>query len=245
MARLPRFVIPGYPQHVIVRGNNRSAIFSKEADYVFYLEKLKAAGEKHQCDLHAYVLMTNHVHLLLTPHSENGISKTLQMVGRYYVQRYNACYQRTGTLWEGRYKATLIDTEAYLLACMRYIEMNPVRAGMVAHASEYPGSSYGFNAAGKENAGVVGHAEYRKLGPNAEQRQAAYRQLFRSRLSARVTAEIRAATNKAWVLGDDRFKKRIQGQMERRVEPATRGGDRRSKAFLPNGAAGESDLGFE
>jgi putative transposase len=141
MARLPRFVIPGHPQHVIVRGNNRAEIFCAEADYLFYLEKLKAACEKHGCDLHAYILMTNHVHLLLTPHSENGIGKVMQMVGRYYVQYYNYCYQRTGTLWEGRYKATLIDTEAYLLACMRYIEMNSVRAGMVAHPSEYPWSS--------------------------------------------------------------------------------------------------------
>ena len=129
MARLPRFVIPDQPQHVIVRGNNRTEIFCAEADYKFYLEKLQLACDKHGCKLHAYVLMTNHLHLLITPQEEQGIGKAMQMLGRYYVQYYNYTYQRTGTLWEGRYKATLIDTETYLLTCMRYIELNPVRAG--------------------------------------------------------------------------------------------------------------------
>lgn len=117
MARLPRFVLPGQPQHVIQRGNNRQAIFQVEDDYRLYLEKLRAAAVKHGCTIHAYVLMTNHVHLLVTPEQENSISKTTQMLGRYYVQHYNHTYDRTGTLWEGRYKATLIDTEAYLLTC--------------------------------------------------------------------------------------------------------------------------------
>ena len=160
MARLPRFVIPGQPQHVIVRGNNREPIFYAEEDYRFYLEKLQQACEKHQCDLHAYVLMTNHVHLLITPHTEDGISKSLQMLGRYYVQYFNHTYQRTGTLWEGRYKATLIDSERYLLTCYRYIELNPVRAeGMVDHPSEYPWSSYRYNVVGESDPLVVPHPE--------------------------------------------------------------------------------------
>ena len=123
---------------MIVRGNNRSEIFCADADYQFYLEKLQQACDKHECNIHAYVLMTNHVHLLITPQTEEGLGKVMQMLGRYYVQYYNYTYQRTGTLWEGRYKATLIDSEAYLLTCMRYIELNPVRARMVAHLSEYP-----------------------------------------------------------------------------------------------------------
>jgi putative transposase len=156
MARLPRFVIPGQPQHVIQRGNDRQAIFRVEQDYSFYLEKLQEAAEKHQCDIHAYVLMTNHVHLLITPHTETGIGKTLQSIGRYYVQYFNHCYKRTGTLWEGRYKATLIDSEGYLLTCMRYIELNPVRANnMVNHPSDYPWSSYRSNALGQEDAFVT------------------------------------------------------------------------------------------
>ena len=157
MARLPRFVIPGHPQHVIVRGNNREPIFYAEADYQFYLEKLKQACDKHSCDVHAYVLMTNHVHLLITPHKENGISKAMQMLGRYYVQYFNYSYERTGTLWEGRYKASLIDSNSYALICYRYIELNPVRADMVDHPSEYPWSSYRHNALGEKNELVIHH----------------------------------------------------------------------------------------
>ena len=114
MPRLPRFILPGQAQHVIQRGNNRQIIFQADNDYLYYLEKLHAAAELHQCDIHAYVLMTNHVHLLVTPHTEEGLGKMMQMLGRYYVQYYNHSYNRTGTLWEGRYKATLIDSENYL-----------------------------------------------------------------------------------------------------------------------------------
>ena len=142
MPRLPRYVLPGQPQHVIQRGNNREPIFYDYSDYRFYLEKLAAACQKHDCSLHAYVLMTNHVHLLITPHSMDGIGKVLQMLGRYYVQYFNYTYDRTGTLWEGRYKATLIDSEQYLLTCMRYIELNLVRAGIEEHPKDYPWSSY-------------------------------------------------------------------------------------------------------
>jgi putative transposase len=234
MARLPRFVIPGQPQHIILRGNNRTEIFCAEADYRFYLEKLQLARDTHGCDVHAYVLMTNHVHLLITPHQEQSLPKAMQMLGRYYVQYYNHCYRRTGTLWEGRYKATLIDSEAYLLTCMRYIELNPVRAGMVTHPSEYPWSSYHHNALGQPNDLVTPHLEYRRLGKTNEERQAAYRQLFKHHIPEKSLAEIRAATNKAWVLGNDRFKQRIQKHLERRVEPAARGGDRKSEQFRIN-----------
>ena len=131
MPRKPRFVIPGEPQepqHVIIRGINREPIFYDDADYRYYISRLKEALIKHSCSLHAYVLMTNHVHLLLTPGTEQGISKAIQMLGRYYVQYFNYTYGRTGSLWEGRYKSTLIDSEQYLLSCHRYIELNPVRA---------------------------------------------------------------------------------------------------------------------
>lgn len=234
MARLPRFVIPGQPQHVIVRGNNRSEIFCAKADYLFYLEKLKQACDKHACDLHAYVLMTNHVHLLITPYDQQGLRKPLQMLGRYYVQHYNYNYQRTGSLWENRYKSTLIDPEMYLFMCMRYIELNPVRAGMVAHPSGYLWSSYHANAAGKMDALVTPHFEYMRMGKTNDARRAAYRQLFRHRIADSSMQEIREATNKSWVLGSDRFKKRMQKQMERRVAPSARGGDRKSEKFKTN-----------
>ena len=199
MARLPRIVVPGQPQHVIVRGNDRSEIFRADADYGFYLEKLKAACDKHGCQLHAYTLMTNHVHLLVTPETEQSLAKALQMLGRYYVQYFNLSYRRAGTLWEGRYKATLIDSESYLLTCMRYIELNPVRAGMVLHPSEYRWSSYRYNALGQVGDLVTPHLEYRRLDKSAETRQAAYRQLFRHRIAERSVTAIRDATNKAWV----------------------------------------------
>ena len=234
MARLPRFVIPGQPQHVILRGNNRNDIFCADADYQFYLEKLQLACATHACDLHAYVLMTNHVHLLITPHTEQSLPQAMQMLGRYYVQYHNYCYQRTGTLWEGRYKATLIDSESYLLTCMRYIELNPVRADMVAHPSEYPWSSYRYNALGQADELVTPHLEYRRLGKTEAEQQTAYRQLFKHRIPENCLTEIREATNKSWVLGNDRFKQRIQKKLERRVEPTARGGDRKSEKFKIN-----------
>jgi len=233
MARLPRFVLPGQPQHVIQRGNNRQDIFQTDADYQFYLEKLTDAAKKYQCDIHAYVLMTNHVHLIVTPHTEDGMGKMMQMLGRYYVQYYNHNYQRTGTLWEGRYKATLIDTECYLLTCMRYIELNPVRAeDMVSHPSEYPWSSYACNALGQYDELVTGHREYKKLGKTDAERQSAYRQLFRSRIPEMTLEAIREATNKAWVLGSDKFKKRMGKKLGRSVASKGHGGDRKSEGYL-------------
>ena len=237
MARLPRFVIPGQPQHVIVRGNNREAIFYAEADYQFYLEKLKQACDKHQCDLHSYVLMTNHVHLLITPHTQDGLSKALQMIGRYYVQYFNFTYERTGTLFEGRYKATVIDSEHYLLSCYRYIELNPVRAAMVAHPGEYPWSSYAINALGKEDVRelVTPHKEYLLLDSNPIKRQAAYRALIKTRISEKTLEDIRESTNKSWVLGSDRFKAQIEKKTGRVSAPRARGGDRKSDKFKING----------
>ncbi|MEM7206774.1 MAG: transposase [Pseudomonadota bacterium] len=231
MARLPRFILPGQPQHVIVRGNNREPILCDQHDYLIYLEKLIDACTHHECDVHAYVLMTNHVHLLMTPHTEHGIGKTMQSVGRCYVQYFNYHYHRTGTLWEGRYKATLIDSEQYLLSCYRYIELNPVRANMVNHPSEYRWSSYGGNALGLADSLVIPHREYKRLGSTAEERQAAYRRLFKSRVPEKTLSDIRECTNKSWVLGNDRFKTKIEDQIERRVSPRQRGGDRKSKGY--------------
>ena len=229
MARLPRFVLLGHPQHVIQRGNNRQECFCDTSDYRFYLDKLHAASVKHACEIHAYVLMTNHVHLLVTPRREDAIGKMMQTLGRYYVQYYNYCYKRTGTLWEGRYKATLIDSETYLLTCMRYIELNPVRANhMAEHPAQYPWSSYRHNALGREDRLVTPHLEYQRLGKTWEEQQIAYRQLFRAKMAERTLDEIRQATNKAWVLGNDHFKCRIEAQLRRRVEPKARGGDRKS-----------------
>jgi putative transposase len=149
MARLPRLYVPGCAQHIIQRGNHRQACFIGELDYEFYLDKLNDAREKHHVSIHAFVLMTNHVHLLATPSDQYGISQMMQSLGRCYVGYVNSRYQRTGTLWEGRYKSTLVDSDAYLLTVSCYIELNPVRAIMVDHPSEYPWSSYRGDAMGK------------------------------------------------------------------------------------------------
>ncbi|MDQ6968295.1 MAG: transposase [Mariprofundaceae bacterium] len=234
MSRQPRFILPGQPQHVIQRGNNRDVIFTSDEDYKFYLEKLAAACTRFDCKLHAYVLMTNHVHLLMTPESKDGIGKVMQSIGRYYVQYFNYQYKRTGTLWEGRYKATLLDSENYLLTCYRYIEMNPVRAAMVDHPSEYPWSSYRCNAVGELNNLITAHELYLALGDNQQERGKFYRGLFDSQIEARELNEIRDATNKSWVLGTSRFKDRIEALTARQVAPKGKGGDRKSKKYKEN-----------
>ncbi len=231
MARLPRFILPGQPQHIIQRGNNRQIIFRADDDYLFYLEKLLAAVNKHQCDIHAYVLMTNHVHLLVTPHTKEGIGKMMQMLGRYYVQYFNHRYKRTGTLWEGRYKATLIDTENYLFTCMQYIELNPVRAKMVDDPSDYPWTSYHYNALGQQDNLVTAHREYKRLGRTKAERQLAYKQLFNGRIPDDTLVAIRETTNKAWVLGDDDFKRQMEKELHRKIETSGHGGDRKSDIY--------------
>lgn len=232
MARMPRYVIPGQPQHIIQRGNNRQPIFGADVDYRYYLEKLKDASVEYECDIHAYVLMTNHVHLLVSPQQENSIGKMIQTVGRYYVQYFNHCYHRTGTLWEGRYKATLIDTEQYLLTCMRYIELNPVRAtGMVDHPSEYPWTSYRYNALGDSNPLITQHELYTKLAITSEKRQSVYRELFRNHIPDMTLEAIREATNKAWILGGEQFKIKMERLLNRSVASAGHGGDRKSEGY--------------
>ena len=232
MARLPRFVLPNHPQHIIQRGNNRQIIFCSDTDYRYYLEKLHESAQKHKCEIHAYVLMTNHVHLLVTPRTENGISKMMQMLGRYYVQYFNYMYKRTGTLWEGRYKASLIDTERYLLTCMRYVELNPVRAsGMADHPAEYPWSSYRYNALGYDDCLLTEHDLYSRLGQNKEERLNSYKDLFKQSVPDKALIEIREATNKAWVLGSEYFIQQINDQINRQVKPKDRGGDRKSNEY--------------
>ena len=150
MARLPRLYVPGCSHHIIQRGNNRDACFFDEKDYAFYLQQLKISAEQSGVAIHAFVLMTNHVHLLVTPSTANACAKMMQSLGRKYVQYINLTYRRSGTLWEGRYKSTLVDSDSYFLTVSRYIELNPVRAKMVTSPSEYVWSSYRANAMGKE-----------------------------------------------------------------------------------------------
>jgi len=175
MGRRPRINLVGVPQHVIQRGNNREPCFYSNEDYTAYLEFLKIAAEKTNCHVHAYVLMTNHVHLLVTPMEDYGVSALMQSLGKRYVQYINKTYKRTGTLWEGRFKSSLVDSNNYLFTCMRYIELNPVRAHMIDVPSEYCWSSYSFNAMSIVNELLIPHPLYLELGSTSEERCYAYR----------------------------------------------------------------------
>ena len=223
MARLPRYLVPGQPQHVVQRGNNRQAVFGGEQDYRFYLKCLTEACRRHGLAVHAYVLMTNHVHLLATPGSEFSLSKTMQSVAGRYAQYFNTANGRSGGLWEGRYRATPIDSERYFLACSRYIELNPVRAGIVSTPDAFPWSSYACHAHGRVDPLVSGHAIYTELGASADERLAAYRGLFETELPQATVGEIREATQKGWALGGEQFRERVQRLSGRRARPARRG----------------------
>lgn len=223
MPRKPRFQVPGVPVHVVQRGNNRQAIFFEPSDYAAYLSWLHEALSRYDCKLHAYVLMTNHVHLLITPESRDSISRAMQYVGRHFVPYINVRYGRTGTLWEGRYKASLVQEERYLLVCMRYIEMNPVRAGMVKSPTHYRWSSYRANAQGQTDRLVTPHERYRGLGRSLEDRQTVYRDLFRNMLEPGELKDLRTAWLTGTPLGNDRFRADIERTLRIKVGQAHRG----------------------
>ncbi|WP_250655560.1 transposase [Alkalimarinus coralli] len=227
MPRKPRMYMAGVPCHVIQRGNNREASFFTDDDYSFYLECLKDACKRYRVNCHAYVLMTNHTHLLLSPESEEGISKVMQSLGRRYVQYVNRQYKRCGTLWESRHKASLVDAENYLLSCYRYIELNPVMANMVGHPGDYRWSSYRANAQGESNALVTGHAIYSGLGSDKESRLHNYRELFNTVLSKELVHDIRKAANFSMPLGNNRFKDQVEKTLGRSIGYADRGRPRK------------------
>ncbi|MEJ2177328.1 MAG: transposase [Gammaproteobacteria bacterium] len=223
MPRRARLALGGIPWHIIQRGNNRSACFFSSDDYVRYLDILFEQAEVQECSIHAFVLMTNHAHLLLTPRKASGPGRLMKHLGQRYVQHVNRIYQRSGTLWEGRYKSTLVGSTNYILACYRYIEMNPVRAGMVDHPGEYRWSSYGANAQGSADYNVTPNEEYFALGETDIRRLEAYRGLFKSEIDPDVVDEIRVSTNSNYALGNDRFKDQIEGHLKRRARPGRSG----------------------
>ena len=193
-------------------------MFCVEDDYRFFRECLLSATQEFDCLVHAYALMTNHVHLLMSPNKSGSIGKTMQSVGRRYVPQFNIRHGRTGSLWEGRYRATVIDSERYLFTCHRYIELNPVRAGLVADASAYRWSSFAANALGQVDELVSPHERYIALSTSPLSRQEAYRALFRSPIADTELQEIRDATSGGWALGDARFRARVSGK-DRRADP--------------------------
>ncbi|MEQ1525189.1 MAG: transposase [Gallionella sp.] len=217
MPRRARLSIPGIPWHIIQRGNNRSVCFHAEEDFQFYLHYLQEFATQFGCSIHAYVLMTNHVHLLLTPQQTDSASQLMKHLGQRYVQYINRIYKRSGTLWEGRFRSCLTQTEDYVLACYRYIELNPVRAGMVNQPQDYRWSSYHTNALGKASSLITPHDQYQRIAANEKTRLAAYRGLFKAHLDEEIVGQIRNATNGNFALGSERFQREIEAVLGRRA----------------------------
>jgi putative transposase len=213
--------------HVIQRGNNRQACFYAEEDYRVYLDWLSKYADEAKCLIHAYVLMTNHVHLLLTPLRANGAGDLMKRLGQRYVQYVNRTYRRSGSLWEGRFRSCLTQEDEYVLGCYRYIEMNPVRANMVVHPGDYPWSSYGANAQGRLREVLTSHTLYDALGSSAAERQVRYQEMFRQQLESDLVNEIRQATNGNFALGSSRFQAQVEAALGRRVKRAKPGRPRR------------------
>jgi putative transposase len=227
MARLPRISLPGIPLHIIQRGNNRQVCFGSDEDFATYARWLGDYAEKFSVAIHAWVFMTNHVHLLLTPQTEEGVSRLMQALGRHYVRYFNYIYKRTGTLWEGRFKSCVVQADNYLLICQRYIELNPVRAGMVQAPGDYKWSSFRANGCGQPAKLWTPHDLYRRLGKTQTERTAAYRELFRGHLDLKMLTQIRQAANQGLALGSDRFKQEIERLAGRRVVALKKGRKRK------------------
>ena len=223
MTRSPRYCPPGIPVHIIQRGNNRIDCFHEDADKGKYHGLLKNAVGNFDVHIHAWVFMTNHVHLLATPLDSDAISKFMQSVDREYVRYFNRKYSRTGTLWDGRFRSCLVQTEKYFLICQRYIELNPVRAGLVDHPGSFHWSTYKSNALGIRSSLLRPHDVYLSLGRTQQERLAAYRELFREALTARQIERIRRALNKGLVLGSEEFKNVIEAKSGRPARLRKRG----------------------
>ena len=217
MSRLPRLTVPGYPHHVIQRGNNRQAIFVDADDRQRFLDELGEHAKARGVAVHAYVLMDNHVHLLATPDAPDSLPLMMQGVGRTYVRWFNRRHGSTGTLWEGRYRSTLIEAERYLLACMAYIDLNPVRAGMVATPTDYPWSSHAHLVGLRHDPLVTPHPLYWQLGNTPFARERAYADLVAAGLPPATREALAGAVHSGWALGGEAFITDLQRRTERRV----------------------------
>jgi len=223
MARLPRLTLPGYPHHVIQRGNNRQPIFMDDADRDILLSLLTEQARKFAVAVHAYVLMPNHFHLLATPATGDGLPLMMQAVGRSYVRYFNNRHGRSGTLWEGRYRSTVLEAERYLLACMVYMDLNPVRHGLVAQPADFPWSSHAHALGSRNDRVITPHALFWALGNTPFAREAAYAALVQAGLSGGVMAELTASALAGWALGDEKFAQELQRSTQRRVTKSKAG----------------------
>ncbi len=229
MARLPRICPPGIPKHIIQRGNNRQACFGSEEDFAAYAHWMHDFSNKHHVDIHTWGFMTNHVHLLVSPSTNEGVSRMMQEVGRHYVRYFNHTYRRTSTLWGGRFKSCVVDAENYLLSCQRYIELNQARANMVDKPADYLWSSYHSNGLGNPSTLWTPHEIYLSLGKLASERLTAYRQLFKSLIDEATLKTICDSVNKGLAFVNDRFKREIEHLTGRRVTPGKRVPKKRDK----------------
>ena len=223
MARLLRVLPVDVPVHVIQRGNNRQVCFAAEQDFRLYADWLTQYSRKNRVDVHAWVFMNNHAHLLCTPRQEDAISLMMQSLGRRYVRYFNNKYERSGTLWEGRFKSCLVQEELYFFGLCRYIELNPVRAKMVVEPGQYMWSSYGVNAHGAHSRLWSAHPVYQSLGASPLERQKNYRAMFADRLEEDFVSEIRENTNKGLAVGTDAFKEKLGAISGRRLRAKRRG----------------------
>lgn len=223
MARLARVSVPGYPYHVIQRGNNRQRIFTSDGDRETMRDLLGENARRFDVAVHAYVLMDNHFHLLLTPNASDGLPKMMQAVGRKYVRYFNDAHKRSGTLWEGRYRSALVQTERYLLACMVYLDLNPVRAGIVARPQDHPWSSYAHYVGLRNDRLVTPHALYWGLGNTPFERESRYRELVHGGVTERQRAVLGQAVTNGWVVGDSDFVAGLQRNVARRLTRASPG----------------------
>lgn len=228
MPRASRLILPGVAVHIIQRGNNRNACFDQDSDYLMYLAHLRQLAEKHECAVHAYCLMTNHVHLLMTPGAAGACTALMRDLGQRYVQYFNRRHDRTGTLWEGRFRSCVVESARYVLGCYRYIESNPVRARMVDHPTGYLWSSYAMNSGMRTDPLICAHAEYSALASDPERRHSAYRGLFDQDLDFSLLHAIRDATNGDYPLGSEGFKALLFASLGRRTERQKAG--RRAKS---------------
>jgi putative transposase len=208
---------------VVQRGNNRQAVFFHPSDFRWYLEKLFESAARYDVAIHAFVLMTNHVHLLATPDAADGVSRMMQRLGMLYAASINNLYNRSGSLWEGRFKSSLVESDRYCLACYRYIEMNPVRAGLARYPANYRWSSYRCNALGKEEYPVEPHGEWLALGPSNEERRARYRALIEEQLEPDLVDRFRNGTNTGQPTGSGRFQSEIESELSVRLSGGRRG----------------------
>lgn len=232
MPRPPRVALPDHVLHLIQRGNNRTTCFVDDEDRKRYLAALLQVSERTRCPIHAYVFMTNHTHLLVTAGEAGAPARMMQALGRKYVRYFNDRHGRTGTLWEGRYRSSLIDSERYFLQCSRYIETNPVRAGLVSSPADYRWSSFRSNAEGQPDSLVRRHPVYLALGRSVSTRREAYSALFGKPLAPPELDAIRRATNQGLVLGFDDRRSELERQLGQRLSRSTHGGDRRSPAAI-------------